>query len=63
MKLTNNFTLEELTQSPIATEHGIMEQFSPTNEVIDNLKLLCEKILQPVREELGFPLTITSGYR
>lgn len=63
MKLTNNFTLEELIASTTASEHGIAEQFCPPKEVIDNLKLLCEHVLQPVREELGFPLTITSGYR
>jgi len=63
MKLTNNFSLEEFTKSPIATEHGINEQFSPSTEVVDNLKLLCEYILQPIRDELGFSLTITSGYR
>lgn len=63
MKLTNNFTLEEFLKSPTADEHGITEQYDPLQEVKDNLKELCEHVLQPVREELGFSLTITSGYR
>lgn len=63
MKLSKNFTLEELIVSPTADEHGIPEQFQPSETVIQNLKELCINVLQPLREELGFPLTITSGYR
>lgn len=63
MKLSNNFTLEELLRSSIADEHSIFEQYNPSTEVIDNLEELCKNILQPVRDELGFSLTITSGYR
>lgn len=63
MKLTNNFTLEEFLRSSIADEHKLIEQYSPSNEVIQNLKDLCINVLQPVREELGIQLTITSGYR
>lgn len=63
MKLTNNFSLEEFLKSSIADEHHITEQYQPDEITIGNLKELCEKVLQPVREELGFTLTITSGYR
>ena len=63
MKLTSSFTLEEFLRSTVADEHKIFEQYSPSNEIVDNLEELCKNILQPVRDELGFPLTITSGYR
>ena len=63
MKLTSSFTLEEFLRSTVADEHKIFEQYSPSSEVVDNLEELCKNVLQPVREELGFPLTITSGYR
>lgn len=32
-------------------------------EIIDNLKYLVENALQPIRNRLGFPITINSGYR
>ena len=63
MKLTSSFTLEEFLRSTVADEHKIFEQYSPSSEVVDNLEELCKNVLQPVRDELGFPLTITSGYR
>lgn len=63
MKLTKNFSLSELTRSVKATKLGIKEQFIPSEEVIDNLTNLCQNVLQPIRDELKAPLTITSGYR
>lgn len=63
MKLTSNFTLEEFLRSSIADENHITEQYRPNETVIESLKDLCIHILQPIREELEFPLTITSGYR
>ena len=47
MKLSQNFSLKELTASQTAQRHGISNQ--PTDEHIENLKLLCENVLQPVR--------------
>ena len=32
-------------------------------EIIFNLKILCENCLEPLREKLGKPLYISSGYR
>ena len=60
MKLTSNFSLSELTKSQTAERHGISNM--PTEEHIENLKLLCENVLQPVRDEFG-PVMISSGYR
>jgi len=61
MNLSTNFTLKELTKSDTATRLGLDN--TPDEETIENLKLLCEKVLQPVREHFGKPVTINSGYR
>jgi zinc D-Ala-D-Ala carboxypeptidase len=61
MKLTNNFSLQELTASETAVRRGINN--TPSPEVILNLKALCENVLQPLRDWYGKPITITSGYR
>ena len=63
MKLSNNFTLKELTSSGTAKRNGYSEQFNPTQDVIDNLTELCVNVLQPIREALEAPLRVSSGYR
>lgn len=60
-KLTDNFTLRELTRSITATNRGIDN--TPTAMAIASLRALAVKILQPARNFLGFPITVTSGYR
>lgn len=61
MKLTENFTLEELTRSATAQRLGISNQ--PTSSQLENLKRLCERILQPIRDKYGKPIRVTSGFR
>ena len=61
MELSKSFTLNELTKSQEATRLGI--ENIPNEEEIQNLKILCEKILQPVRDFYGLPVSISSGYR
>lgn len=61
MKLTENFTLEEMVFSSTANSKGIDN--TPSNESMINLRKLCEDILQPVRNRYGRPIRITSGYR
>ncbi len=51
MELTRNFTLQELIKSDTAIRKGINN--NPNAEQIEKLKLLCEKILQPVRDHFG----------
>jgi zinc D-Ala-D-Ala carboxypeptidase len=63
MQLTKHFTLEELLESQTARRWGIKEQFNPPEGVIDNLKLLCVNILEPLRKYIGRPIVISSGYR
>ena len=40
MKLSSNFSLSELTKSQTAERHGISNH--PTDEHIENLRLLCK---------------------
>lgn len=61
MKLTQNFTLNELVYSETATSHNIDNR--PSVPVISNLQALCTNILQPLRDALGCPIVITSGFR
>ena len=61
MKLTANFTLDELTKSQTAERKGINNNPSP--EQIENLKALAVNILQPVRAHFDKPLIISSGFR
>ena len=61
MKITANFTLEELTRSATAKRNGIDN--TPTKEVLERLTKLCEDILQPIRDRYGKPIVVTSGYR
>ena len=60
MRLSKNFTLNELTRSQTAIRRGIDN--SPTMTVIDNLQALVDNVLQPLRDSQG-PVNITSGYR
>ena len=60
MKLSQNFSLRELTKSQTAERKGISNE--PSEEHVENLKLLCTKVLQPIRDEWGV-VSISSGYR
>ena len=55
--MTKNFTLKELT----ATSTGLPNV--PTEREKEKLKLLAEKVLQPLRELYGKPIIINSGFR
>lgn len=60
MNLSENFTLKELTKSDTAMRLGLDN--TPDDEALENLKTLCEKVLQPVRDNFG-RVTVNSGYR
>ena len=61
MKLSENFSLVELTKSQTAERKGIDN--TPSTEHQDNLKSLCTSILQPVRDHFGRVVSVSSGYR
>ena len=60
MKLSKNFTVEELMRSDTATRLGIINV--PAAHNVESLRKLAENVLQPVRDHFG-PIRITSGYR
>tara|TARA_Y100000004_G_scaffold43644_1_gene47836 strand:- start:36398 stop:36655 length:258 start_codon:yes stop_codon:yes gene_type:complete len=59
MNLSRNFTLSELTKSDTAIRKGINN--NPNAEQVEKLKLLCENILQPVRDHFG-RVKVTSDF-
>ena len=61
MNLSANFTLKELTKSDTATRLGLDN--TPDEATIENLKLLCQEVLQPIREHFGKSVTVNSGFR
>ena len=60
MNLSRNFTLQELIKSDTAIRKGI--ENNPNADQVEKLKLLCERVLQPVRDHFG-RVKVTSGYR
>ena len=60
MNLSEHFTLNELIDSPSAVKAGIDN--TPDASVQDNLRRLCHS-LEAIRELVGAPLIISSGYR
>ena len=62
MKLSKNFTLEECIRSRTAERMGI-DNVPKDEKVIENLRNLCLEVLQPLRDYVGAPVHINSGYR
>lgn len=56
------FTFEELTRSKDAEFMGYKLNI-PNDEQKINLINIVEKLLDPIREELGEPIIVNSGYR
>jgi zinc D-Ala-D-Ala carboxypeptidase len=61
MKISEHFTLRELTRSDTAARLGIDN--TPDAAAIAALRALCENVLEPLRGSIGRPIAITSGYR
>lgn len=55
------FTLQELLKSDTAKRKGIDN--TPSFEVVDHLRELTGKILDPLRVAWGKPIRVSSGYR
>jgi hypothetical protein len=60
MRLSAHFDLCEFTRSESAKREGVSN--NPTPEHLENIKTLCEKVLEPIRAKFG-PINISSGYR
>jgi hypothetical protein len=61
MNLSPNFTLSEMTKSETALRHGMDN--TPGDAEIANLKLLAEKVLQPIRDHYKRGVKVNSGFR
>lgn len=60
-QLTKNFTLSEMTKSETALRNDLDN--TPGEAEIASLKVLCEKVLQPIRDHYGKGVKVSSGYR
>jgi len=61
LKLSEHFTLEEMIQSQTASRYGINN--TPGSAETAALRALCLNILEPIRNQFGAPVVISSGYR
>jgi hypothetical protein len=61
MKLSEHLSLSEVIRSESAKRHGISNM--PNELHIANLKLLAEKIFEPIRNHFRCPIHISSAYR
>lgn len=61
MRLTKHFTLDEMTASQEATRSGLKNK--PDELQLESLILLCENILEPLRERTRKPVVVSSGFR
>ena len=59
--LSVNFCLDEFTISQEAERHSYKNE--PNERQIENLRLLCVNVLQPLREIINVPIFINSGFR
>lgn len=60
-RLSENFTLDEFTTSDTATRLGINNV--PGERELEALRVLVKRTIQPLRDKLGVPVRVNSGYR
>ena len=61
MKLSKNLSLAEVVRSETAKRLDIDN--TPTKEHLENLKVIAEKVFQPIRDHFECPIHVSSGYR
>lgn len=62
MKISKNFNLHEFTKSDTADKLGIDNTNLSLREK-NNIQMLVDNILQPLRDEINCAIKINSGYR
>jgi zinc D-Ala-D-Ala carboxypeptidase len=61
-RLTDHFTLSELTHSDVAVR--LLIDNDPSELIVAHLKEMCTELLEPMRTFLGgLPVQVSSGYR
>ena len=63
MNLSPHFSIEELSVTRQVDADGRPIGNHPVGVAVDYLRLLCERVLEPVRTLWGCPVVVTSGYR
>lgn len=67
IQLSPHFKLSEFEKSSTARARGINNSLNPDipqhAEIIANIKALCTEVLEPLRQHIGKPIFISSGYR
>jgi hypothetical protein len=61
MKLSKNLTLKECVKSITASRKGIDN--TPGEKEVANLKKIAKNVFQPIRDNFGVPIYVSSGYR
>lgn len=61
MNISEHLSLNEVSNSSTAKRLGINNV--PTGEHLANLKLLAEKVFEPIRAHFGKPIGVSSAYR
>ena len=61
-RLSPHFKLREFERSQIANRFEI-DNTVKEKQIYNNLTLLCENVLEPIRRHYGVPFSPTSGYR
>jgi len=61
IQLSEHFHLSEFVRSETANAMGLSN--NPPPEAIRRLHMLCLRVLEPIRQRIGCPLIVTSGYR
>ena len=61
MKISDNFTFEEMINSPTAKKNGINN--TPDEKSKANIIRLVKEVLQPLRVAYNKPIIVTSGFR
>jgi hypothetical protein len=62
MQISKNLSLAEAVHSATADKLGIVNN-NPSLNIIKNMKLLAEKVFEPVRAHFKAPIKVTSMYR
>jgi uncharacterized protein YcbK (DUF882 family) len=61
MQLSEHFHLSEFVRSETASAMGWTN--NPPPEAVRRLHMLCLRVLEPIRQRIGSPIVVTSGYR
>ena len=62
MQISKHLSFEECVQSDTAKRLGIVNN-NPNLDAIENMKLLAEKVFEPMREHFKVPIFVSSLYR